>query len=164
MMAVPPARDGSAAATSTRCVQSPSNTLNDTTRLRIATRIHFALRRHFDADVAVGTLLKRGGESREALWVCEASGDAELMDLARQYTRAMRAEERASAVSSEAAQKAAATADAAGANAPQDTAWSKDTSGFGVSRPPGSTDAAPAPGAGASWLNPANWLRRGNPR
>jgi len=71
-------------------VQTSRDTLDDPTRLRIATRIHFALRRHFGEDIAVGTLLNRGGEAREALWVCESSGDPELMSLARQYADVLR--------------------------------------------------------------------------
>jgi hypothetical protein len=54
-------------------------------RLRIATRIHFGLLRHFDENVDVQTLLADGDEAREALWVCEASGDRELMALARAF-------------------------------------------------------------------------------
>jgi hypothetical protein len=57
--------------------------MNSSTRLRIATRIHFALLRHFDEKVEVETLLRGGDEAREALWVCEASGSRELAALAR---------------------------------------------------------------------------------
>lgn len=57
-------------------------------RLRIATRIHFALLRHFDENVDVETLLAGGEEAREALWVCEASQDRELAALARAFRAA----------------------------------------------------------------------------
>jgi len=59
--------------------------LDANTRLRIATRIHFALRRHLGEGVDVAQMLQSDAYAREALWVCEASGDAELAALARQY-------------------------------------------------------------------------------
>ena len=55
------------------------------TRLRIATRIHFALRRHLGEGVDVAQMLRSEDYAREALWVCEAIGDPELAALARQY-------------------------------------------------------------------------------
>ena len=62
--------------------------MDPTTRLRIATRIHFALLRHFGEDVGIQALLDGDANAREALWVCEASGDAELVMLARQFNHA----------------------------------------------------------------------------
>ncbi len=120
------------------------------TRLRIATRIHFALLRHLGEGVDVAVMLKHEELSREVLWVCEASGDPELVALGRQYQRAVTLE---------------AEASMAGGHAVQDTAWAKDTSGFGISQPPehlpvltaAVTPRAPSKG---SWLNPAKWLRR----
>ena len=56
--------------------------VDTSTRLRIATRIHFALLRRYGEAVEIDSLLKGDDESREALWVCEASGDAELGTLA----------------------------------------------------------------------------------
>jgi len=120
-------------------------------RLRIATRIHFALLRHYGEDVEVGTLLKNEADAREALWVCDASGDAELVALARQFRHAERA-----------AAKAARPAKRA--STPQDLAWARDTSGFGVTRP-FEIDDAPASGFAASnWLKPSTWLKRGPAR
>ena len=113
------------------------------TRLRIATRIHFLLLRHLGEGVDVATMLKNDKEAREVLWVCEGSGDNELMTLAGQYRRAgMRA--------------------SAGGHAPQDTDWANNTSGFGVSQPPEITET---PGKRATtvssgWLNSVSWLRR----
>ena len=121
--------------------------MDPTTRLRIATRIHFGLMRHFGEDVEISTLLKSESEAREVIWVCEASGDADLMALARQFKRASR--------------KEAAPVQAAGRVA-QDTAWSKDTSGFGVSRP--IELEHPSAGSSSGWFNPASWLRRGPAR
>jgi hypothetical protein len=119
--------------------------VDTSTRLRIATRIHFALLRQYGEHVEIGRLMKAGADVREAIWVCEASGDADLAALARQLRHAERAESKA------AAPKAAA---------PQDAAWARDTSGFGVSRPleleePGST--------ASSWLRPSSWLKRNTP-
>jgi len=121
------------------------------TRLRIATRIHFALLRHLGEGIDVGTMLKNDAQAREVLWVCEASGDAELIALARQYVRAgMLSDE----------------AKAAGGHATQDTPWARDTSGFGVSHPP---EMHESPDVGtrkrstsvsSGWLNPVSWLRR----
>jgi len=59
--------------------------LDANTRLRIATRIHFALRRHLGEGVDVAQMLRSEDYAREALWVCEAIGDPELAALARQY-------------------------------------------------------------------------------
>ena len=125
--------------------------MDTSTRLRIATRIHFALLRHYGEDVEVGTLLKNEADAREALWVCEASGDAELIALARQLRHAQRAEA-----------KAARTAKRA--STPQDLAWARDTSGFGVTRPFELDDAPAAGFASSSWLKPSTWLKRSTTR
>jgi hypothetical protein len=125
------------------------------TRLRIANRIHFALLRQYGEHVEVGNLLKNEADSREALWVCEASGDAELTALARQFRHA----NRASARTSTGAPKGADRATPRAAAAPQDAAWAQNTSGFGVSRDIG-LDSVPALPAASSWLRPSNWLRR----
>ena len=69
--------------------------MDPTIRLRIATRIHFALLRHYGEDVGVSTLLKGEAEAREALWVCQASGHKELVSLAKQFETATRQETRA---------------------------------------------------------------------
>ena len=117
-------------------------------RLRLATRIHFALRRNYGEDVEVSTLLRGLPEAREALWVCAASGDAELTALAQQFGEVTAAAELA-------AIKAARTPIAA----PQDTVWSHDTSGFGLTRPPALAGDSSAPIAPAGWRQRMNWLR-----
>ena len=104
--------------------------------------------------VDVGHMLKNETEAREVLWVCDASGDAELMSLARKFRRAGAAE----------AAEAQARAAAAGGQAAQDTPWARDTSGFGLTQPPEVVET-PARGAkstsvSASWLKPVSWLRR----
>ena len=123
-----------------------------TVRLRLATRIHFALLRHCGEPVGVSTLLRGGDEAREALWVCQASGQPELVALAWQF------------IKSASVARVAALRHAA----PQDAAWAQDTSGFGASRPAddnepaargGAISRAPSP-APAGWFNPAHWWRR----
>lgn len=121
-----------------------ASNVDTSSRLRIATRIHFALLRRYGEAVEVDSLLKGDPESREALWVCEASGDAELGALAKQFTAAGEPARRPRRVASP---------------APQDAAWAKDTSGFGVSRPH-ELDAGRTRGQAPSMLNPLNWLRR----
>jgi hypothetical protein len=113
-------------------------------RLRLATRIHFALLRHYGEDVEVGTLLKNEADAQEALWVCDASGDTELTALARQFRAASRDES-----TPRAKPKAAA---------PQDAAWARDTSGFGLSRPLDLDEQASGFGS-SSWLRPSTWLK-----
>ncbi len=122
--------------------------VDPTIRLRLATRIHFALRRNYGEDVEVSTLLRGLPEAREALWVCAASGDAELTALAQQFTEVTAAAELAAFKS---AQKPIA--------APQDTVWSQDTSGFGLTRPPALADDSTARLAPAGWRQRMNWLR-----
>ena len=117
--------------------------MDTSTRLRIATRIHFALLRHY-------------GEKRRGRQPCmKAEGDARdahvgLRRLRRRRTgRAWRASCGRPATPSRG--RAAAVAAAA---VPQDTAWSRNTSGFGVSRPIEleARPAAPVP----SWLQPVH--------
>jgi hypothetical protein len=116
--------------------------------LRLATRIHFALLRQYGANVEIGALIKGGGDAREALWVCEASGNTELAAMARELKKGQQA--------------ARASAAARSAAAPQDNAWSGDTSGFGVSRP-NELDPGSAGSSGPSWLKPSSWGKRSAP-
>ena len=127
--------------------------MDPTIRLRIATRIHFALLRHYNEDVAVSSLLKDERVARETLWVCEASGVDELIALGQQFETAARQDARAAQLR---AREAAATASRS--TTPQDMTWSQDTSGFGVSRLPDL--AQPAPVEASSWRKPSSWLRR----
>jgi len=101
----------------------------DPLRFRLATRIHFALLRRYGEDVDVTALLKGGREAREALWVCEASSGTELVELAAQF-------ERSAVVQPVVGTRASASA------APQDAAWARNTSGFGVSIQPGVATAS----------------------
>ena len=108
------------AAEDTSTYKKTDSTLDPTIRLRIATRIHFALLRHYGEDVSVSTLLGDEGDAREALWVCEASGHDELVTLAKQFRAAPRP----------------MPVVAPRGAVPQEMPWSQDTSGFGLSRPP----------------------------
>ena len=128
-----------------------------TVRLRLATRIHFALLRHFGEQVSVSTLLKGGGEAREALWVCEASGNPEMVSLALQFAQAIPAAPHESRSGTGTGTR---TGEAVRRATPQDAAWAHDTSGFGISRPANASEPAARPPASAGWLNPANWRRR----
>jgi hypothetical protein len=119
------------------------------TRLRIANRIHLGLLRHLGEGIDVATMLRNDAEAREVLWVCQASGDGELVALSRQFERANALE-------------------AAGGHTPQDTTWARDTSGFGLSQPPELPQrvvaAAAKPAASGRWLKPVtSWLRRSAP-
>jgi hypothetical protein len=126
-----------------------SGTIVDPTiRLRLATRIHFALRRNYGEDVEVSTLLRGLPEAREALWVCAASGDAELTALAQQFNEVTAAAELAASKSAQAP-----------VAAPQDTVWSQDTSGFGLTRPPALADDNGPALAPTGWRQRMNWLR-----
>ena len=126
-------------------------------KLRIATRIHFALLRHYSEDVPVSDLIRGEADAREALWVCEASGIDELVTLAQQF-EAVNAEEVLSTrthrlnPSPRASQAPRATPGA------QELAWAQNSSGFGVSTPP--SFLKPAAPVIPAWLNPSSWLRR----
>jgi hypothetical protein len=122
----------------------------DPHRFRLATRIHFALLRRYGEDVDVASLLKGSPEAREALWVCEASDDGELVGFAAEFKRLARTAARpASPVPM--------------ADAPQDAAWARNTSGFGATMP--ATLDAPRPAldhapAARALLKPSTWLRK----
>ncbi|CAN5183330.1 hypothetical protein BH11PSE9_BH11PSE9_03010 [soil metagenome] len=154
--------------------------MDPTTRLRIATRIHFALLRHFGEDVGIQALLDSDANAREALWVCEASGDAELVMLARQFNHAQ-ALDLALRTRSEKlrpdhpARRLAAEPD-----------WAQSTASFPVSGPAELGEGAhrvsggngmganigfdddgaesDTPVAASGWLSPGSWLRGGAAR
>lgn len=111
-------------------------------RLRLATRIHFALRRRYGESVEVSELLRGTAQGQEALWVCDASGDLELSVWARQLRSliappALPVAE-ASAIGHSQVRLTAAPPEIAASEpevAPADMAWSVDTSGFGMYGP-----------------------------
>jgi hypothetical protein len=116
--------------------------MDPTSRLRIATRIHFLLLRQMGAGIDVGYMLRRNDYAREVLFVCEGSGDAELASLARRFERASREE------------AAAAT---------QETAPAADELQFAPATdfgPSGLADIGAATGKPPSRLLSSRWLTR----
>ena len=136
--------------------------LDPTSRLRLATRIHFALLRQFGTTVPVSDLLDGGGEGQEAMWVCAASGNAELAAMARELARANK---RLAAPPVQVAARALEpAAPRRPGRVPQETAWAQDTSGFGITLSP---ELAPRPNGNAAtpgWFVPLGWLRRSTAR
>ena len=85
-------------------------------RLQIAARIHFFLKREVGTGIDVETMLKRPGYAGEVLAMCDRAQGTELAELARRF-RAVTAE----------AERIAHHRVA--------QPWAADTSGFGLSRP-----------------------------
>ncbi|WP_140626062.1 hypothetical protein [Methylibium rhizosphaerae] len=107
-------------------------------RLRIATKIHFAVRRYLGEGLDVGAMLKDASYATEVLYVCRGSRDPELCALADQFEAAPAFER----------------------PAPQDAVWAQNTTGFGVTRPAGlepmrPVAAARVHGAAARWYQEA---------
>lgn len=108
-------------------------------QLRIAARIHFVLKHDLGEGIDVAAMLNDPQEAREVLFVCQASGNAELVALGRQFVNAGKL---AGPVGGK-------------ADSLQDAAWARNSSGFGVSQPPD----LPLPEE-RSWRNATQWLRR----
>jgi hypothetical protein len=113
-------------------------------QLRIATRIHFILKRDLGEGINVAAMLSDAGEAREVLFVCQASGNPELVSLARQYVNAGKL-----------AKPAQSSGNAKG-DAPQDAVWARNTSGFGVVTQAAELSAPEE----SSWRSATQWLRR----
>ncbi|MFN0185700.1 MAG: hypothetical protein ACKVQR_17960 [Aquabacterium sp.] len=95
-----------------------------TSRLQLATKIHFYLLRELGHGIDVEQMLHSDLYARDVLLVCEACRGTGLADLAGQFRRAM-------------PQPAAASAKGGGAGrTARPLEWAQDTSGFGFSRPP----------------------------
>jgi hypothetical protein len=119
-------------------------------RLRIATKIHFAMRRYLGEGLDVGAMLKDAAYATEVLHVCRASRDPELCALADQFQAASAGNERTQG-------RSAST----GRGAPQDAEWGQNTSGFGITRAMQQLDLAPARKPGASvarWYEARRWF------
>jgi len=139
------------------------------TELRIATRIHFGLKQWLGEGIDVEAMLRQPDEAREILFVCQASGNADLQSLARQWLAASGERKKASRprpaqpaeqkTAPKTPQKPAATR----ASAKQDLAWARDTSGFGVTQPAELSPPEPDT-TGARWHKPSSWLRIGSGR
>ncbi|MCR5885324.1 hypothetical protein LRS03_21680 [Rhizobacter sp. J219] len=122
--------------------QLPGVIVANQVQLRIAARIHFILKRDLGEGINVPAMLSDPDEAREVLFVCQASGNRELVSLARQFVHAG---------------KLAAPEVAVKGDAPQDAAWARHSSGFGVSQP----SAQPPVPEESSWRSATQWLRRG---
>jgi len=120
--------------------------MDPTSRLRIATRIHYALLRHLGTGIDVGYMLKREDYAREVLYVCEGTGDAELASLARKFEQA----------SLEATLAETSHAPLDPEHAGQETGWSNEMSGSGTTRM-GDLDAGREPTRPREQA-PSRWL------
>lgn len=121
--------------------------VNISTRLHVVTRIHYALMRQLGQGIDLRAMLDDPAEAREVLWVCDALGDPDLSALAARFRRTE--------------VEACSSGQAGSAEAPQELAWSKDTSGFGLSQPfdmskQSTAVVPPSP----LWHGAMKWLRR----
>lgn len=98
-------------------------------RLQLAKRIHQLLLREIDHAIEVERLLADPRYARDVLLVCEAVPGGELQPLVALFREASRHD--------------GGRPEDPG-HAPQPNDWSRDTSGFGVTKPP------PMPGAGGT--------------
>jgi hypothetical protein len=64
-------------------------------QLRLAARIHYALKALLGEGIDVAAMLSQPDQAREVLHVCEASGQAELVLLAREFVAATEAAQKA---------------------------------------------------------------------
>lgn len=140
-------------------------------RHQIANRIHVALQRHFGAGIDVAAMLARPDYAREVMYVCQGLDDAELRQLAGDFERASAHRPKPMPVPSgnvpvltqqagPAIPRAPGFAPRSpGAAAPQDAAWSRDSSGFGVTQTAEWHDEDSTPPRG-SRLRIGNWFRR----
>jgi hypothetical protein len=118
-------------------------------RLHIAARIHFFLKREMGTGIHVEAMLKHASYARGVLVMCDRHKGTELERLGQQFR---------------AASAAPPARPAAAGHGERSLLWAADTSGFGVSRPledqpanrPQRTAQAPK---GHHW-SPARWLGR----
>jgi hypothetical protein len=97
--------------------------------LQIATKIHFFLMRELGKGIDVEKMLQQPRYARDVLLVCDACRGTELADLATTYRQVRKLYERLDASSQ------------VPGHAPHPTDWSRNTTGFGVSRPMEDTQA-----------------------
>ena len=143
-------------------------------RLQIAQQLYPLLQREIGHAIEIERLLGEPRYARDVLLVCDALPNAELRALAAQFradaalppaaTAAQAPQALTSTGKSTGKSTASAAPDTPG-HARQPTDWSRDTSGFGVSRPaPAGLPADTAPGTVAA--NPtaaaprSSWLTR----
>ncbi|MBA2723181.1 MAG: hypothetical protein H0U56_09880 [Methylibium sp.] len=135
------------------------------TRLHLATRIHLALLRELKQGIDVRRMLSERDYAEEVLEICRGIDDLALLEMADRFDDESAAED-AKAHMAEAAQRARAALAQIPKRAfavPQDLAWSRHTSGFGVTQAPAGLESAPASleptNAPRSRFAPADWLR-----
>lgn len=129
------------------------------TRLHLATRIHFALRRELGDGIDVGRMLRDREYADEVLGVCRGTEDYALVDLADRFDDASAAED-TKVHMARAAQRARAALAQIPRRAPvvaQELDWARHTSGFGLTQPLADLGSEPvtAPSRGFS---PSGWL------
>ena len=125
-------------------------TMDPTYRLRTATRLHFLLLRRYGQDIEVSHLLKSRARNHDGLWLCKATGDTELIALARLLAHANHLHAREEALMS---------ACAVGGAAPIDMPWSFDTSGFGLTHPQHLPEEPNDTPQSARRFSPLRWLK-----
>lgn len=134
--------------------------MDPTYRLRTATRLHFLLLRRYGQHIDVSLLLKSRARDHDGLWLCRATGDHELIALARLLAHANKAHAREEARLREQEAAIRATAPSASGRVKQPMAWGRNTTGFGVSKP---QELAALPAADvpepSRWINPLSWLK-----
>ena len=104
-------------------------------RLQLATQMHQLLLRELGHGIEVERLLTRERYARDVLLVCDAMAGTELPRLSAEFRRAIPEPKGAVQV----------TKTSSPGHAPRANAWSADTSGFGVSRPPPDEGRANSP-------------------
>jgi hypothetical protein len=119
-----------------------SSVPNSPNRLKIATRMHELLLREIGHGIEVERLLTRDRYARDVLLVCDACAGSELPRLAAEFRR----------LTPGAPGGPPPLPAAHPGHATQPTDWSRDTSGFGVSRPP--DPRVPAPPVAAATPQP----------
>jgi hypothetical protein len=141
--------------------------MNHTTeRRQLAARIDQALQRQLGTGIRVETMIEQETYAREVLFVCEGLEDDELRGLAREYEGMLKRSPRAMPP---VLTTAVAAGDAprewpisATLPAPQDAAWARDTSGFGLTRPAeADSEFAPSGARATPRLRLGSWFRRG---
>ncbi|WP_428422080.1 hypothetical protein [Methylibium sp.] len=131
------------------------------TRLQLATRIHFTLLRTLGEGIDVGRMLRQRDYADEVASVCRSLNDYTLYELADRFEDVSAAED-VKIHMAEAAKATRAALARIPSRAPQDLAWSQDTSGFGLSRALTALDGEPTPAR--SRFSPSNWLGIGRER
>jgi hypothetical protein len=116
--------------------------------LQIATKIHFFLMRELGKGIDVEKMLQHPRYARDVLLVCDACRGTELAELASTFRQVKKLYDRLEA-----------SAQIPG-HAHHPTEWSRNTTGFGVSRPMEETQPGPLDGSSAAPADGRGWLSR----